>query len=64
MAATLRIIIEGGVIQDIENVDGSIDYLEVEIIDRDDNREEGLNPDEISTVYVIERDYVHDINRK
>lgn len=64
MAATLRIIVEGGVIQEIENVDGSVDYLEVEIIDRDNNREEGLNPDEISTVYVIGRDYVRDINSK
>ena len=55
MTATLRIIIEGGVIQDIENVNGSVDQLEVEIIDRDDNREAGLHPDEISKVYVIER---------
>lgn len=50
---TIRIILEGGIIQDVEIVNGSVQYLEIEVVDVDDNREEGLPDYEISTTLIL-----------
>lgn len=49
----IRIIVEGGVVQDVEIIDNSIASLEVEIVDVDNNQAEGLDDYEISdTLYL------------
>ena len=50
----IRIIVEGGVVQDVEIIDNSLASLEVEIVDVDNNRAEGLDDYEISdTLYLV-----------
>jgi len=52
---TIRLYISGGVLEEIVNVDGSVEYLEIEIVDADENEVSGLPADEVTVTEVIKR---------
>lgn len=52
---TIRLHISGGVLQEVVNVDGSVEYLEIEVVDYDENEASGLPENEITDTLVIQR---------
>lgn len=51
---TIRIYVEGGVIQNVEVLDGSFSHrLDVEIVDDDHNEAEGNTYDEVTDTYCL-----------